>query len=243
MENRKLIKRIMLWVAGLVAVLILIGYGAAFYHLNFAKGSKSVQWTYYRDSEIKGQVVDVDTRTPIPGAVVIAMWSLEHVFGAGFGGYANIEEVVTDRNGAFVIPEWKSIRPWNICYIMSEIAPEIVIYKPGYTVYSSNKRIRMERPGIILEPPDEAKRRIEKYTLTPAKLQRLDEDEDIYKNFDRFESESHFPFSYYSIKQMKTIFRALEEGVSSLDEKNAKSRHLILKDIKEYKKYWIGGTR
>jgi len=79
----------------------------------------------------KGKIVDTETREPLEGAVVVAVW--ERVYRTPYGTnsyFYEAKETLTDREGRFEIP---SYTPINLLPIISYIKePEFTIFKPGY---------------------------------------------------------------------------------------------------------------
>lgn len=79
----------------------------------------------------KGKIIDIETKEPIEGAVVVAVW--ERVWRTPAGGVADfyeIKEVLTNKEGYFELPSYIST---NLLPILSYIkGPEFTIYKPGY---------------------------------------------------------------------------------------------------------------
>jgi hypothetical protein len=89
---------------------------------------------YYSDGPWKGTVIDTETKEPIEGAVVVAVW--KKVYGAPAGNislFLDAIEVLTDKDGRFVIPKfWK----FNVLpFIRWFDGPEFEIFKPGYTAF------------------------------------------------------------------------------------------------------------
>jgi hypothetical protein len=79
------------------------------------------------DGTYTGIVVDVDTRDPIEGAVVLGTWyTVAHTVAGGVSSYYDARETVTDKNGEFSIPGM-GLR------IMSNLEPmDFLIFKAGY---------------------------------------------------------------------------------------------------------------
>lgn len=79
----------------------------------------------------KGKVVDIETKQPLEGTVVLAVW--ERVYRTPYGSnsyFYEAKEVVTDKAGEFEIP---SYTPNNMLPIISYMrGPEFIIFKPGY---------------------------------------------------------------------------------------------------------------
>jgi len=203
-----------------------------------ASSCSGYQWLYFHNKEIKGSVIDAETKEPIKGVIVVAMWRLTEIPGEGFGGYEKIIVTESSANGNFVIPSWMSFKPWKVFSLMHELAPEIVIYEPGYQIYHSQKYERERLPYSVDYSEEERKKFKEKFSIDPVKLKKDYNDEDILKNFSEFESQADFPDSYYSREQLETIFNIIEASLLQLSEVNG-SKQRILEDITEYKKYWM----
>ena len=82
----------------------------------------------YTSGPYRGRVVDADTKQPLAGAAVLAVWYWE---GPGLGhpreGFHDAVEVLTDANGEFVIP-----RKTHFIMLAEMDEPHFVIYYPGY---------------------------------------------------------------------------------------------------------------
>jgi hypothetical protein len=79
------------------------------------------------DGPYSGMVIDRDTRAPIEGAVVIAIWNTESPKqGGAVSQYFDAREAATDKKGEFTIPGYE-------LRIMDTLLPtEILIFKAGY---------------------------------------------------------------------------------------------------------------
>lgn len=80
----------------------------------------------------KGQIVDQETKKPLEGVVVLAVWERRYTSpgGPAGGGYYDSEEVVTGSDGRFVIPA-----RWTFTFLpfLTIIeGPRFHIFKPGY---------------------------------------------------------------------------------------------------------------
>jgi hypothetical protein len=126
---------------------------------------------YYSDGPWKGKVLDADTREPIEGAVVLAVWNKVYATPAGDNShFFDALETLTDQKGEFLIKEFKAI---NILPIIRRLdGPWFTIFKPGYTPfghssagyhyfykYFPNSPLRVDSPtltemfkkGIVIE--------------------------------------------------------------------------------------------
>jgi hypothetical protein len=77
----------------------------------------------------KGQVVDGETRKPLEGVVVLALW-LKHypgLHGPTVGEYYDSAEVLTDADGRFKIES-----RWTLNPFVSYDKPELYLLKSGY---------------------------------------------------------------------------------------------------------------
>lgn len=86
---------------------------------------------YYSEGPWKGKVIDKETREPIEGAVVLAVW-LKYYLGDG-SYFFDAVEVLTDKEGNFFIPRFRAL---NIIPVIRYIdGPKFTVYKPGYPVF------------------------------------------------------------------------------------------------------------
>jgi len=77
-----------------------------------------------------GLVIDAETKQPIEGAAVIAIWLKAYSMPSGpKDSYLDSTEATTDKEGKFYIPEKKYK---NIPQIHEVYGPRITIFKPGY---------------------------------------------------------------------------------------------------------------
>ena len=105
----------------LVAIYLLVVLGPPIYKL---LANKAGPW--------RGKIVDINTKEPLGGAVVLAVWEISHMSpGGGVDRFHRAYEAVTDKNGYFIIPRYVTITPLPIIQIAGE-GPNLVFFKPGY---------------------------------------------------------------------------------------------------------------
>ncbi len=136
-----------------------------------------------------GKVVDGETKEPLEGAAVLAVYNTEEYGLAGsVYHYLDAKETVTDKNGEFRIPSFMSytFRPLqsfdrNVWF---------TIFKPGYGCYPKHKGVKPEslRNGIL---------KAEKYVI--IELPKLISRED------RLENQRCGPASIPEFKYIKLI--------------------------------------
>ncbi len=88
----------------------------------------------------KGKVIDADTREPIEGAVVVAVWSEETTTPTAIHSrLKDAKEVLTNKNGEWVIKGPKGRKGGSITAIFTFFTgtyytkrPQFTIFKPGY---------------------------------------------------------------------------------------------------------------
>jgi hypothetical protein len=85
----------------------------------------------------KGKVIDADTKEPIEGAVVVAVWKTERTTPtATHVDLKDVKECLTDKNGEWSIsgPKGRAdeLLPGLSLFIPHTKEPEFIIFKPGY---------------------------------------------------------------------------------------------------------------
>lgn len=96
----------------------------------------------------KAQVVDAETKQPLQGVVVLAVWYRywPAVEDLGAFGYVDSEEVITDKDGQFTIKA-RSFIPFDP-FVLEE--PEFHFVKPGYGRW----RFQRDEGGLRLDVRD-----------------------------------------------------------------------------------------
>jgi hypothetical protein len=100
----------------------------------FMASSSEAGWLVYHEPEYKGKVIDVESKQPIEGAVVVVERHAE-CLGLGHGGSVtiNIKESLTDKNGEF---DLKSKITFYMLPWCSGGYTTFTIFKPGYASVS-----------------------------------------------------------------------------------------------------------
>lgn len=97
-------------------------------------------WFVYHKPEFSGKVLDAETKEPIEGAVVVAVYNKE-TLGLGAGSLSsiiNVREALTNKDGMFHIPSYTTVmQPFSWAY-----ATTFVVFMPGY---ASVKEINLEK--------------------------------------------------------------------------------------------------
>lgn len=87
-----------------------------------------------------GKVIDAETKEPIEGAVVIALWEKDIYLSPGGPSsyFKEVKEVLTDKNGEFRIEKYYGFTINPLVRITNAGSTPILIYKPGYIVFPSS---------------------------------------------------------------------------------------------------------
>lgn len=148
----------------------------------------------------KGRIVDIETKEPIEGAVVVAVWyRVWRTPAGGVSEYYEIQEILTDKEGDFEMP---SYIPINLLPILSYIkGPEFIIFKPGYRSLSGR---HLEEN--IIDNPSEFDREGIMYKLSPGliELPKLKTREERLKA-------SMIGLTDYTAKELPLLYNALKE--------------------------------
>ncbi|NJD55145.1 MAG: carboxypeptidase regulatory-like domain-containing protein [Nitrospirae bacterium] len=123
----------------------------------------------------KGRVIDTETKQPLEGAVVLAVWqSVTPTVADQAYSYLDAEEVLTDSNGRFVVGKHPpmTLRPGWV------EGPHITIYSPGYGFYP-RYQVSPSIPTGLHGGTDELLRRMEKEEMI-IELPRLTREERLY---------------------------------------------------------------
>lgn len=97
--------------------------------LAFISGCALIRKPYHRLRSYEGKVIDLETRQPLSGAVVLAVYSSRTSSPAGvLSAEIDAQETVTDEKGEFVLPEVKVMHSGH----HGDLIGQLHIFKPGY---------------------------------------------------------------------------------------------------------------
>jgi hypothetical protein len=88
-------------------------------------------WLIYSKPAYKGRILDAETKKPIKGAVVVAVYYSDTIIGGPAGGYSSVvsvREALTDEKGEFFIDPYLTIFNPFMC----QNGTKFIIYKAGY---------------------------------------------------------------------------------------------------------------
>lgn len=136
-----------------------------------------------------GKVVDAETKEPLEGAAVVAVYKTQQY---GFAGpiarFADAQETVTDKNGEFKIPS-KTIFTFRPLQSFDSYA-WFTIFRPVYGCYPKHKGVKQLSLSKGILPPNKH------VTIELPKLKTRDE---------RLENTSCFPVGVPDEKMRKLI--------------------------------------
>jgi hypothetical protein len=108
---------------------------------------------YYHEPAFKGTILDIDTKQPLEGAVVVAEYTKASLgLVESPSSIIDVRETLTDKEGHFCIPPYTAfIQPFSW-----QIPNSIIIFKPGYaslklrTEYFIGEALKEEQEGSWL---------------------------------------------------------------------------------------------
>ena len=93
---------------------------------------------YYYLPPFEGKVIDAETKEPISGAAVLAVYYGEYPTIAGANTYAiDAQETLTDEKGEFNIAELKE---WFGDHPGTPVEANLIIFKPGYGAFPHHRK-------------------------------------------------------------------------------------------------------
>lgn len=138
-------------------------------------GSRFSPFPYCHLAPFFGKVIDADSKEPIAGAAVLAVYRSEVPSIAGpMSSVVDGQETLTDENGEFKIPK---VKRW---FVADRGYPggKLIIFKPGYGFFPNHKQSRA--PGInrAWPPPN-------KYIVFELPKLKTRKERDLNLNFTR----------------------------------------------------------
>lgn len=114
--------------------------------------------------EVRGKVLDAETKEPIEGVVVVYHWKgTASSFVVSRDQCYHVESAVTDADGVFVVPAWKeSFRNRQHRYLDPKWYSMKLAYKPGYRVSELSYKEQALRQNLYYLEKYEAKTREER---------------------------------------------------------------------------------
>lgn len=108
---------------------ISIIFVAVFLLMIVAPPADALWWMVFHKPAFTGRVIDAETKEPIEGAVVVAVYEKETAsFPEHYSTTIDVRETLTDKDGMFVIPSYTTIiQPLSV-----ENPTRFIIFKPGY---------------------------------------------------------------------------------------------------------------
>ena len=109
MAYQKLLKQIVIKQAFSIIFMSVVFIGCFYVTESFA-------WLIFHKPEYKGKIIDADTNEPIEGVVVVALYNTRSIIGGPAGllyHTIHAKEVLTDKNGEFVIPTYTTMMGSN----------------------------------------------------------------------------------------------------------------------------------
>lgn len=96
--------------------------------------SASSGWIIYCESAFQGKVIDAETKEPIEGAVVVAIYNVrEYGIAESGSSTADAKEVLTDKSGSFYIPPHTFL---HIYPFAKGATTTFIVFKAGYASIS-----------------------------------------------------------------------------------------------------------
>jgi hypothetical protein len=155
----------------------------------------------------KGRIIDIETKEPLGGVVVLAVWERVYRTPAGPNSYFfEAREVLTDKEGRFEI---SSYRPINLLPIISYIrGPFFTFFKPGFLGLSGMDFGKFFLKGTKEAPLERKEIGGKTYRLDPGviELPRLKTREERIRSLNAVEG---FPIDYAPSHKIKKLLELI----------------------------------
>lgn len=156
-------------------------------------------WLFYHKPEFDGQILDIDNKEPIEGAVVEVKYQkiLYGIMGHDYETF-HIEEVVTDKEGKFHFSTYTTlINPFS-----KSTKAVFSIYKPGYTLEIAFEDQFTDNASTLNGAW---------YYINPNIHNKILEMSKVNTREERLRTMPSLEYEEYLQKQQKLLFRALNE--------------------------------
>ena len=140
----------------------------------------------YADGPYHGRVIDAETKQPIEGAAVLAVWSRRAAFLAHPSiTYYDAQETLSDKGGNFTIPGTSS---FSLNPLSRIDEPRFTIFTPGYRAYTAVFQVSTQDTPTGL---------YEKDGMLVVELKQLTRKEERLENLGRISISSRVPNEKY----------------------------------------------
>ena len=156
----------------------------------------------YAKGPWRGKVVDAETKQPIEGAAVVAVWIRETGTPAGTDtGFVDAAETLTDKTGDFEIPSKRFLSIIGIRHIKG---PFFTFYKPGFSA----------TPKWVTKMPYDKRTQSDYFEVQGASVELS---EAITKE-QRLEAlhNAEFDLDYFRKAKLRKIFKLINEENKNL---------------------------
>lgn len=201
-------------------------------------GRSEAIWPIFHQPAFNGRILDIETRRPIEGAVVVVIYN-QRLLGSGKGessSIINVKEALTDKDGKFHIPAYTTVLA---TLFTKQDSTTFLIYKPGYASVTLGLKMHFSGGGVAdreIAPWDDpvlsGKYRIRLRTPGIVELPRLQTKDE------RLRSMPELPDKLDHLARQKELIRLINEERKDLGEPEMdpyRERRVLLKAVKGQK--------
>ena len=106
--------------------------------LVFTTPAHALWWMGYHKPALTGRVIDAETKEPIEGAVVAAVYSKDSIgFAHSYSVVIKIKETLSGKDGGFYIPSYTTL----VTPLSWEEWVTLIVYKPGYGSFPGHQKV------------------------------------------------------------------------------------------------------